>query len=150
MIKAFTTLTATALLAACGGSTSDDDLATSPGLQAQASAWVNVMPTIIDPDRPPTCNSFIVTYSVQGRTAALPKPAAVTALALKKQGQVVWTGAVSATESGQGEDGVLRGVARGCPPAGLAENDVLEVVLRVEAAARSGEAATQVELGFAH
>jgi hypothetical protein len=150
MIRAFTTLLAAALLTACGGSTSDEDLATSPGLQAQASAWVNAMPTLIDPGQPPACNNLIISFSVQGRSAALPKPARVAAVSVKKQGQVIWTGPASAAETGQGEDGVLRGVARGCPPSGLAEKDALDIVVRVQTASGSGEAATPVVLGFAY
>ena len=138
-----------ALLTACGGS-ADDDLWRSDGLKVQAEAYVNAMPSVIFPDQAQSCSNFIISYSVVGQTSAIPKPASVKSVSASKKGQVLWTGPVSVAESGQGQDGSLYGVARGCPPTGLAENDLLDIVLHIEAASQSGDATAQAVLYFAY
>lgn len=133
-------------LGACGGSVNQNlnDL-----YALQVDAWIDGMPTVIMPGDELPCTELIASYSVLRVSIALPRPSTATSVSLAKDGITVWRQTPSPTESGQDSDGRLYGVARGCLPQDLSENDAVEISVDIESPNLAGRITTKTTLGLA-
>jgi len=135
------------LLVACGGSETKS-LTEQFGLQLQAVAWENHMPTVIFPGQLPSCTPLIVKFKV---TAAEPLPSQFTAesVSLDKNGSDQWKEVASISETFLSSATTVDGVARGCRTSAFAEGETIESTVHVRFGDAEADVRTLVTLFYA-
>ncbi len=133
------------VLAACGGS-HDEDFTTRYGLKVEAAASINAMPAVGSPGQPPACTQVVVSYQVSGQIQRIPKNSEARLITLSKDSKALWSQVPVSSESGQGPDGSLYGVARACWVQGLNDSDELNVSIEIKTPELQGTAVTRTTL----
>lgn len=126
-------LLSTLLLSACGGS-EPENLASKYSLVATATPYINAITIAITP---PPCTYLIVPFEVTSKTLQLPNGFTAKTVSIQKDGSLIWTQAVSTTETVFINNQTIQGVARACSPNGISEGESLE--LRILVAAENSE-----------